>query len=63
MCNDSTEYLLMLDLKEQGNALYRDGDFLKAAAAYSKAIKQDPNNHVLFRCASHLSDSLIDASA
>jgi tetratricopeptide (TPR) repeat protein len=51
----------MLDLKEQGNALYRDGDYLKAAAAYSKAIKQDPNHHVLFRCASHLSDSLIDA--
>jgi tetratricopeptide (TPR) repeat protein len=46
----------MIDLKEQGNALYKDGDYLKAAAAYSKAIKQDPNNHVLFRYACHLSD-------
>ena len=25
--------------KEEGNALFRDGDFLKAAAAYTKAIK------------------------
>lgn len=41
----------MLDLKEQGNALYREGDYLKAAAAYSKAIKADPNNHVLYRSA------------
>lgn len=37
------------DLKEQGNTLFKEGDFLKAAAAYTKAIKQDPQSHVLYR--------------
>jgi tetratricopeptide (TPR) repeat protein len=39
----------MLDFKEQGNALYKEGDYLKAAAAYTKGLKSDPNNHVLYR--------------
>lgn len=37
------------DLKEQGNTLFKEGDFLKAAAAYTKAIKQDPQSNVLYR--------------
>lgn len=36
-------------LKDQGNALYKEGSYLQAAAAYTKAIKQDPQNHVLYR--------------
>lgn len=35
--------------KEQGNALYKEGEYLKAAAAYSKAIKEDPASAVLYR--------------
>jgi tetratricopeptide (TPR) repeat protein len=37
------------ELKEQGNTLFKEGDFLKAAAAYTKAIKQEPQSHVLYR--------------
>ena len=37
-------------LKEQGNALYAAKDFLKAAAVYTKAIKLDDKNEVLYRC-------------
>lgn len=40
----------MTCFKEQGNALYKEGQYLHAAAAYSKAIKEDPANHVLYRC-------------
>ena len=40
----------MDDLREQGNAAFRNGDFLKAAAAYTRAIKSDPSNSVLYRC-------------
>uniref|UniRef100_A0A061S0W4 Tetratricopeptide repeat protein 1-like n=1 Tax=Tetraselmis sp. GSL018 TaxID=582737 RepID=A0A061S0W4_9CHLO len=35
-------------LKEQGNTEYKKQNFLKAAALYSRAIKEDPNNAVLF---------------
>ena len=41
----------MVDLKEEGNKLFKEGDFLHAAAAYTKAIKQDPKNSVLYRWA------------
>lgn len=34
--------------KEEGNAFFKSGDFLKAAAAYTKAIKADPENHVYY---------------
>lgn len=47
MTNSSSE-ALQGSLKDQGNLLYKEGDFLKAAAAYTKAIKQDSANPVLF---------------
>jgi hypothetical protein len=34
--------------KKEGNAHFAKGDFLKAAAAYTKAIKAAPTNHVLY---------------
>ena len=37
-------------LKEEGNAFYKAGEYLKAAAAYTKAIKADETNAVLYRC-------------
>eukprot|EP00955_Chlamydomonas_euryale_P110214 365987-Chlamydomonas_euryale.AAC.7 len=40
------------DLKAQANAEFQSGSFLKAAAAYTKAIKVDPQNAVLYRWAS-----------
>jgi hypothetical protein len=36
--------------KDEGNALYKSKEWLKAAAAYTKGIKADPNHHVLYRC-------------
>lgn len=38
--------------KQQGNDEYKKQNFLKAAALYSKAIKEDPDNAVLYsnRC-------------
>ena len=36
-------------LKEQGNAEFKSGAYLKSAASYTKAIKADPENAVLFR--------------
>jgi len=36
-------------LKDQGNAEFKKGSYLKAAALYSQAVKQDPNNAVLYR--------------
>ena len=36
-------------LKDQGNDEYKKGNFLKAAGLYSKAIRQDPDNEVLYR--------------
>ena len=38
-----------LQLKEQGNDEYKKGNFLKAAAIYTKAIKEDPGSAVLYR--------------
>merc|ERR1719261_106029 len=34
--------------KEEGNGHFKGGEFLKAAAAYTKAIKAEPNNHVYY---------------
>ena len=34
--------------KEEGNAHFKAGEFLKAAASYTKAIKAEPANHVYF---------------
>ena len=36
-------------LKDQGNAEFKAGSYLKAAATYTKAIKDDSSNHVLYR--------------
>ena len=36
-------------LKQEGNKLYKEKNYLKAAATYSKAIKLDKENGVLYR--------------
>lgn len=36
-------------LKDQANAAFKEQQYLKAAALYTKAIKLDPQNAVLFR--------------
>lgn len=36
-------------LREKGNDYFKEGNFLKAAALYTQAIKQDPNNSALYR--------------
>ena len=58
----------VLKLKELGNKEFKSGAWLKAAGLYSKAIKLDSNNHVLYsnRCAallqlSKLTKALADA--
>eukprot|EP00199_Chlamydomonas_sp_CCMP681_P003249 CAMPEP_0119101514 /NCGR_PEP_ID=MMETSP1180-20130426/553_1 /TAXON_ID=3052 ORGANISM="Chlamydomonas cf sp, Strain CCMP681" /NCGR_SAMPLE_ID=MMETSP1180 /ASSEMBLY_ACC=CAM_ASM_000741 /LENGTH=160 /DNA_ID=CAMNT_0007085649 /DNA_START=25 /DNA_END=507 /DNA_ORIENTATION=- len=40
-------------LKDSGNALFKAKEYLKAAAAYTQALKLDPENAVLYsnRCA------------
>lgn len=38
------------ELRQQGNAAYRDKQYLRAAAIYSQAIKIDANDAVLYRC-------------
>eukprot|EP00252_Welwitschia_mirabilis_P014260 TRINITY_DN3136_c0_g1_i1.p1 TRINITY_DN3136_c0_g1~~TRINITY_DN3136_c0_g1_i1.p1 ORF type:complete len:332 (-),score=77.90 TRINITY_DN3136_c0_g1_i1:156-1151(-) len=35
-------------LKEQGNAFFKTGNYLKAAAIYTQAIKADPSNATLY---------------
>lgn len=35
--------------KDKGNAEYREGRFLKAAALYTQGLKADPGNAVLYR--------------
>ncbi|CAM6095091.1 unnamed protein product [Calypogeia fissa] len=35
-------------LKDEGNALYKNGNYLKAAAVYTQAIKADPSNATLY---------------
>jgi len=37
------------ELKEQGNVEFKKGSFLKAAGLYTKAIKEDPDNVLLYR--------------
>jgi hypothetical protein len=41
---------LAAQLKDEGNELFRQGNYLKAAAIYTKAIKEEPQNAVLYRC-------------
>jgi tetratricopeptide (TPR) repeat protein len=46
-------------LKDQGNAQHRSGNFLKAAALYTQGLKADPTNAVLY---SNRSASLLQLS-
>jgi hypothetical protein len=43
---------MMGSLKDQGNELFKQGDYLKAAAVYTKAIKEAPSA-VLYRWEAH----------
>ncbi len=36
-------------LKDQGNEQFKAGNYLKAAALYTQAIKLDPDNPTLYR--------------
>lgn len=36
-------------LKDQANAAFKEQQYLRAAVLYTKAIKLDPQNAVLFR--------------
>lgn len=36
-------------LKDQGNEFFKAGNYLKAAALYTQAIKLDPSNPTLYR--------------
>ena len=38
-----------ISLKDQGNAFFKAGNYLKAAALYTQAIKKDPSNATLYR--------------
>ncbi|CAA2999972.1 serine threonine- phosphatase 5 [Olea europaea subsp. europaea] len=37
-----------VSLKDQGNEFFKSGNYLKAAALYTQAIKQDPSNPTLY---------------
>lgn len=39
-----------VSLKDKGNEYFKAGNYLKAAALYTQAIKQDPSNPTLYRC-------------
>lgn len=36
-------------LKEEGNVEFKKGNYLKAAGLYTKAIREDPDNALLYR--------------
>lgn len=38
-----------VSLKDQGNTFFKSGNYLKAAALYTQAIKLDPENSTLYR--------------
>ena len=44
-----------MSYKDQGNEEYKKGNWLKAAALYTKGIKQDPENALLYRCITPIS--------
>ena len=43
-----------MSFKDLGNEEYKSGNWLKAAAMYTKGIKEDPDNAVLYRWDDHL---------
>lgn len=49
-CVDLKEMASDGSFKDQGNQEYKLGNFLKAAGLYTKAIKEDAGNGVLYRC-------------
>lgn len=38
-----------VSLKDKGNEFFKAGNYLKAAALYTQAIKLDPSNPTLYR--------------
>lgn len=38
-----------ISLKDKGNEFFKGGNYLKAAALYTQAIKLDPSNPTLYR--------------
>lgn len=36
--------------RELGNSEYKAGNYLKAAALYTKGLKEEPSSAVLYRC-------------
>lgn len=38
-----------ISLKDKGNEFFKAGNYLKAAALYTQAIKLDPSNPALYR--------------
>lgn len=50
-------------LAAQGNTLYKEGQYLKAAAAYTQGLKADPAHSVLYRCCRGRADCLLGAGA
>lgn len=51
-----------VSLKDQGNDFFKSGNYLKAAALYTQAIKQDPSNPTLYRFSSHPFPSIFTAA-
>ncbi|PIN07608.1 Methylmalonate semialdehyde dehydrogenase [Handroanthus impetiginosus] len=45
---ESEEKAAEISLKDQGNEFFKAGNYLKAAALYTQAIKQDPSNPALY---------------
>ncbi|KAL0414491.1 UNVERIFIED_CONTAM: Stress-induced-phosphoprotein 1 [Sesamum radiatum] len=45
---ESGEKAAEISLKDQGNEFFKAGNYLKAAALYTQAIKQDPSNPTLY---------------
>lgn len=46
---DGTGTVEEISLKDKGNDFFKSGNYLKAAALYTQAIKLDPSNPALYR--------------
>ncbi|KAJ7543418.1 hypothetical protein O6H91_09G037500 [Diphasiastrum complanatum] len=46
--DDSSSAMASKSLREEGNAFFKAGKYLKAAAVYTQAIKADPSNAALY---------------
>ena len=47
-CPEDSSKRPRVDHKKEGNELFAKGDFLRAAAAYTRGIKAAPDSHVLY---------------